>query len=148
MKIKKLPNVLALHLKRFKQEDPQKSIKLAYRVAFPFELRLFNTVDDSEDADRLYELFGIVVHIGKYVPNTHNSYSFQLVAQRLVRLPIIFLLIAALTMDIISPSSKVWAHGWYLTTTMSTRSQKVTFRNTLATQTLGRRTSCTTKQPI
>ncbi|KAJ7361359.1 hypothetical protein DFH08DRAFT_371697 [Mycena albidolilacea] len=65
MKIKKLPNVLALHLKRFKyQEDVQKYIKLAYRVAFPFELRLFNTVDDIDDADRLFNLFGIVVHIG------------------------------------------------------------------------------------
>ncbi|KAJ6609328.1 hypothetical protein B0H10DRAFT_2166325 [Mycena sp. CBHHK59/15] len=65
MKIKKLPNVLALHLKRFKyQEDLQKYIKLAYRVAFPFELRLFNTVDDTDDADRLFNLFGIVVHIG------------------------------------------------------------------------------------
>ncbi|KII93283.1 hypothetical protein PLICRDRAFT_35479 [Plicaturopsis crispa FD-325 SS-3] len=65
MKVKKLPNVLALHLKRFKyQEDLGKYIKLAYRVAFPFELRLFNTVDDAPDADRLYELFAIVVHIG------------------------------------------------------------------------------------
>ncbi|KAH9884676.1 hypothetical protein C8Q73DRAFT_719306 [Cubamyces lactineus] len=65
MKIKKLPNVLALHLKRFKyQEDVGKYIKLAYRVAFPLELRLFNTVDDAEDPDRLYELFAIVVHIG------------------------------------------------------------------------------------
>ncbi|KAI3621810.1 hypothetical protein WG66_015992 [Moniliophthora roreri] len=65
MKIKKLPNILALHLKRFKyQEDLRKYIKLAYRVAFPFQLRLFNTVDDSEDADRLYNLFAIVVHIG------------------------------------------------------------------------------------
>jgi hypothetical protein len=67
MKIKKLPNVLALHLKRFKyQEELKKYIKLTYRVAFPFELRLFNTVDDVDDPDRLYELFGIVVHIGRY----------------------------------------------------------------------------------
>ena len=66
MKIKKLPNILALHLKRFKiQEDVGKYFKLAYRVAFPMELRLFNTVDDAEDPDRLYELFAIVVHIGK-----------------------------------------------------------------------------------
>lgn len=65
MKIKILPNVLALHLKRFKllpAED--KYVKLAYRVAFPLELRLFNTVDDAEDPDRLYRLFAIVVHIG------------------------------------------------------------------------------------
>lgn len=46
MKIKKLPNILALHLKRFKyQEQLQKYIKLTYRVVFPFELRLFNTVN-------------------------------------------------------------------------------------------------------
>lgn len=65
MKIKKLPNVLALHLKRFKyQEDAQKYVKLAYRVAFPFELRLFNTVDDMDEPDRLFNLFAIVVHIG------------------------------------------------------------------------------------
>ncbi|KIY50480.1 cysteine proteinase, partial [Fistulina hepatica ATCC 64428] len=65
MKIKRLPNVLALHLKRFKvQEDVQKFIKLAYRVAFPLELRLFNTVDDMYDADKLFDLFAIVIHIG------------------------------------------------------------------------------------
>jgi Ubiquitin carboxyl-terminal hydrolase len=76
MKIKKLPNVLALHLKRFKyQEDLKKYIKLTYRVAFPFELRLFNTVDDVEDPDRLYELFGIVVHIGRYVFHVYVALS-------------------------------------------------------------------------
>ena len=43
MKIKRLPYVLALHLKRFKfMENTYR--KLSYRVAFPFELRLFNTV--------------------------------------------------------------------------------------------------------
>ena len=68
MKIKKLPNILALHLKRFKyQEDLGKYIKLAYRVAFPLELRLFNTVDGTANPDRLYELFAIVVHIGRYI---------------------------------------------------------------------------------
>lgn len=65
MKIKKLPNLLALHLKRFKYEETvQRYVKLAYRVAFPLELRLFNTSDDAEDPDRLYELCAIVVHIG------------------------------------------------------------------------------------
>ncbi|CAI2176478.1 16042_t:CDS:10 [Funneliformis geosporum] len=65
MKIKKLPNVLALHLKRFKyQEKLQKYIKLSYRVVFPFELRLFNTCEEIKDPDRLYELYAICVHIG------------------------------------------------------------------------------------
>lgn len=65
MKIRKLPAVLALHLKRFKyEEETQRYVKLAYRVVFPLQLRLFNTADDAEDPDRLYELFGIVVHIG------------------------------------------------------------------------------------
>ncbi|KDQ62992.1 hypothetical protein JAAARDRAFT_120115, partial [Jaapia argillacea MUCL 33604] len=80
MKIKKLPNILALHLKRFKyQEDVQKYIKLAYRVAFPFELRLFNTVDDAEDRDRLYELFAIVVHIGN---GPHHGHYITIVKSR------------------------------------------------------------------
>lgn len=45
MKVKKLPKILALHLKRFKyMEQLQRYAKLSYRVVFPFELRLFNTV--------------------------------------------------------------------------------------------------------
>lgn len=72
MKIKKLPNVLALHLKRFKyQEDLQRYTKLTYRVVFPFELRLFNTTDDIPNPDRLYELWAIVVHIGTSVLFEH-----------------------------------------------------------------------------
>ncbi|KAI6048066.1 hypothetical protein EDC04DRAFT_50566 [Pisolithus marmoratus] len=72
MKIKQLPNVLALHLKRFKyQEDVQKYIKLTYRVAFPIELRLFNTIDDVPNCDRLYKLFAIVVHIGSGLNHGH-----------------------------------------------------------------------------
>ncbi|KZO91518.1 cysteine proteinase [Calocera viscosa TUFC12733] len=68
MKVKTLPNILALHLKRFKYiEDANRNIrptKLTYRVAFPLELRLFDTSDDAQNPDRLYELFAIVVHIG------------------------------------------------------------------------------------
>ncbi|OZJ05076.1 hypothetical protein BZG36_02084 [Bifiguratus adelaidae] len=65
MKILKLPNLLALHLKRFKyQETLQRYVKLSYRVCFPLELRLFNTCDITEDPDRMYHLWAIVVHIG------------------------------------------------------------------------------------
>ncbi|KJY00209.1 ubiquitin carboxyl-terminal hydrolase creB like protein [Zymoseptoria brevis] len=65
MKIKRLPRILALHLKRFKYtEDLQRLQKLFHRVVYPFYLRLFNTTDDAEDADRLYELSSVVVHIG------------------------------------------------------------------------------------
>lgn len=65
MKIKRLPRILALHLKRFKYtEDLQRLQKLFHRVVYPYHLRLFNTTDDAEDADRLYELYAVVVHIG------------------------------------------------------------------------------------
>lgn len=65
MKIKRLPRILALHLKRFKYtEDLQRLQKLFHKVQYPYHLRLFNTTDDAEDPDRLYELYAVVVHIG------------------------------------------------------------------------------------
>ena len=65
MKIKRPPKILALHLKRFKYtEDLQRLQKLFHRVVYPYHLRLFNTTDDAEDPDRLYELYAVVVHIG------------------------------------------------------------------------------------
>ena len=65
MKVKKLPKVLALHLKRFKYtEDYSRLQKLFHRVVYPYYLRMFNTSDDAEDADRIYELYAVVVHIG------------------------------------------------------------------------------------
>ncbi|RMZ76116.1 hypothetical protein DV738_g5094, partial [Chaetothyriales sp. CBS 135597] len=65
MKIKRLPKVLALHLKRFKYtEDLQRLQKLFHKVVYPYHLRLFNTTDDAEDSDRIYELYAVVVHIG------------------------------------------------------------------------------------
>ncbi|KAJ3189810.1 hypothetical protein HDU85_000094 [Gaertneriomyces sp. JEL0708] len=65
MKIKRTPNILAVHLKRFKyQERLQRYVKLSYRVPFPLELRLFNTADGAADPDRLYQLFAVIVHIG------------------------------------------------------------------------------------
>lgn len=65
MKIKHLPNLLMLHLKRFKYEEQlQRHVKLSHRVVFPLELRLFNTADDVPNPDRLYRLWACVVHIG------------------------------------------------------------------------------------
>lgn len=65
MKIKRLPRILALHLKRFKYiEELGRLQKLFHRVVFPYYLRLFNTTDDAEDPDRIYELYAIVVHLG------------------------------------------------------------------------------------
>lgn len=66
MKIKKQPNVLALHLKRFKYEESMgRFVKLAYRVVFPMELRLNNISDDADEPDKLYRLYGLIVHIGQ-----------------------------------------------------------------------------------
>ena len=42
----------------------QRNLKLFHRVVYPPTLRLFNTTDDADDPDRLYELYAVVVHIG------------------------------------------------------------------------------------
>uniref|UniRef100_A0A8R1TZY7 ubiquitinyl hydrolase 1 n=1 Tax=Onchocerca volvulus TaxID=6282 RepID=A0A8R1TZY7_ONCVO len=69
MRIKKLPQMLALHLKRFKYvEQMSRHTKLSYRVLFPLELRLFNVSDDAVNRDRLYDLCAVVVHCGS-TPN-------------------------------------------------------------------------------
>ncbi|CAF0907400.1 unnamed protein product [Adineta steineri] len=65
MRIKKLPRILALHLKRFKYFEVFKQYKkLSYRVVFPFELRLLNTSEDCTNNDRIYDLVSLVVHCG------------------------------------------------------------------------------------
>ena len=63
MKVKELPQVLAIHLKRFKYiEQLQRFKKLSYRISFPLELKLTNTSDQPDQPDRLYTLFAVVVH--------------------------------------------------------------------------------------
>ncbi|KAM7366518.1 hypothetical protein PAMP_015954 [Pampus punctatissimus] len=65
MRVKKLPMILALHLKRFKYMDQlHRYTKLSYRVVFPLELRLFNTSGDATNPDRMYDLVAVVVHCG------------------------------------------------------------------------------------
>ncbi|KAL4367713.1 hypothetical protein GQ457_05G014590 [Hibiscus cannabinus] len=55
------PHILVIHLKRFKYiEQLSRYKKLSYRVVFPLELKLSNTV---EDADLEYSLFAVVVHV-------------------------------------------------------------------------------------
>ena len=72
MKIKRLPKILTLHLKRFKYtEDMTRLVKLNVRVVYPYYLRMFNTTDDAEDPDRLYELYAVVVHIGNNAFHGH-----------------------------------------------------------------------------
>ncbi|EPS66070.1 hypothetical protein M569_08707, partial [Genlisea aurea] len=83
MKIKRPPQVLVIHLKRFKYLEPLgRYKKLSYRVAFPHELKLSsNTV---EDGDVEYSLFAVVVHVGSgpnhghYVSlvKSHNHWLF------------------------------------------------------------------------
>jgi ubiquitin carboxyl-terminal hydrolase 12/46 len=65
MRIKKLPMILALHLKRFKYTESQnRHTKLSYRVVFPLELRLFNKTSNIECDDKLYDLVAVVIHCG------------------------------------------------------------------------------------
>ncbi|EQL01063.1 ubiquitin hydrolase CreB [Ophiocordyceps sinensis CO18] len=72
MKVKRLPKVLTLHLKRFKYTDDHSRLqKLFHRVVYPYHLRMFNTTEDAQDPDRLYELYAVVVHIGGNVYHGH-----------------------------------------------------------------------------
>lgn len=89
MRVKKLPMILALHLKRFKyMEQLQRYTKLSYRVVFPLELRLFNTSGDATNPERLYDLVAVVVHCGRCVgAHTHtqqeqNTFMMILAASR------------------------------------------------------------------
>ncbi|KAF5458164.1 hypothetical protein F2P56_022219 [Juglans regia] len=70
MKIKKPPHILVIHLKRYEYiEQLGRYKKLSYRVVFPLELKLSNTM---EDADSEYSLFAVVVHIGS--GSNHGHY--------------------------------------------------------------------------
>ena len=53
-------------------EQLQRFKKLSYRISFPLELKLTNTSDQTDNPDRLYTLFAVVVHVGSG-PN-HGHY--------------------------------------------------------------------------
>lgn len=60
LKLKKLPRIMVIHLKRFKYvEEAQRYVKLCHRVAFPLELRV-----PTADQQPLYHLFAVVLHNG------------------------------------------------------------------------------------
>ncbi|XP_066321902.1 ubiquitin carboxyl-terminal hydrolase 3-like [Miscanthus floridulus] len=64
MKIKKVPQTLVIHLKRFKFiEQLNRNKKLSYRVVYPLELKLSSSSSDAV-ADCEYSLFAVVVHLG------------------------------------------------------------------------------------
>nr|WOG36192.1 uncharacterized protein [Candida metapsilosis] len=64
IKVKKLPQVLVINLKRFKyDEQMDKMVKLFDSISYPFKLRLFNTTEDANQ-NILYDLYALVIHIG------------------------------------------------------------------------------------
>ena len=72
MRLKALPEVLALHLKRFKFfEQVQRYKKLSCRVVFPLELKLPNTSAGVSTPDKLYNLFAVVIHVGSGPSHGH-----------------------------------------------------------------------------
>lgn len=121
MRVKKLPMILALHLKRFKYMDQlHRYTKLSYRVVFPLELRLFNTSGDATNPDRMYDLVAVVVHCGRWDIHTPVFYTmWYLWAEPMSCLEQnVFLLLPAVPTEvIISPSSRVTASGSCLMTT-------------------------------
>ena len=67
----RLPNVLALHLKRFKYVESLDETRLP--LSFPMELSVENVVNDgAAHAGRTSHLFAVVVHLGSG-PN-HGHY--------------------------------------------------------------------------
>ncbi|KAH0853279.1 LOW QUALITY PROTEIN: hypothetical protein HID58_093349, partial [Brassica napus] len=75
MKIKKPPHILVIHLKRFKyMEQLGRYKKLSYRVVFPLELKLSNTVEPYTDGGSR----GSGPNHGHYVSlvKSHNHWLF------------------------------------------------------------------------
>lgn len=65
MKVRVAPEVLTLHLKRFKySEQHNTNTKLQYRVQYSKYLRLPVVSKDNPEPDALYELSSVVLHLG------------------------------------------------------------------------------------
>lgn len=71
-RVKKLPSILVLHLKRFQYLGQyNRPLKLSHRVVFPLELRLVDVSDDAVNPDRMYDLAAVVVHCGTGINRGH-----------------------------------------------------------------------------
>ncbi|XP_047477992.1 ubiquitin carboxyl-terminal hydrolase 12-like [Penaeus chinensis] len=71
-RVKKLPTILVLHLKRFQfLGQYNRTLKLSHRVVFPLELRVFDTSSDAVNPDRMYDLAAVVVHCGTGINRGH-----------------------------------------------------------------------------
>lgn len=67
MGLRKLPKILALHLKRFKySEEHQRNVKLFQKIKYPLYFKLESDIpaEKLEDGLKFYQLYGVVVHIG------------------------------------------------------------------------------------
>ena len=53
-----------------------------YRVVFPFELKLCNTSEGCDEADAVYNLFAVVVHIGSGMNHGELSACSMFIHQR------------------------------------------------------------------
>eukprot|EP01129_Flabellula_baltica_P007710 TRINITY_DN3013_c0_g2_i1.p1 TRINITY_DN3013_c0_g2~~TRINITY_DN3013_c0_g2_i1.p1 ORF type:complete len:326 (-),score=50.47 TRINITY_DN3013_c0_g2_i1:1197-2174(-) len=75
-RVKKLPKILIIQLKRFKYNERQdKFVKIPHRVVFPEYLRILQTIEQN-DSKKLYSLVSVVSHIGSS-PNHGHYVAFS-----------------------------------------------------------------------
>ena len=65
--------------------------QVSHRVVFPLELRLYNTSDDCQNPDRLYDLVAAVIHCGTG-PNRYEGLS-QMITNKIFMLSFILSLL-------------------------------------------------------
>jgi len=75
MKIKELPPILIIHLKRLRKGNSS-IVKISEKVDFPLrdlDMSRFTTEPNREDNKRPYHLFGVVSHIGSALSGHYTS---------------------------------------------------------------------------
>lgn len=82
MRVKEAPDVLVIHLKRFKvEEGGDRFVKFGCRIVFNLDLKFFDPVtpssnfiyfkNDTFNVDKAYTLSSFIVHIGSSVDQGH-----------------------------------------------------------------------------